>query len=70
MDALDNGTKPLDPDYWCAYLAAAIGCALVTEPFDHSRKALEHSLREFTKARACTASLREDIRRIRKGETL
>lgn len=54
---------PLTHDYWCAYLAASIGGALVTEPFEHAKPALKQALADFTKSRACSAEVRTLIRK-------
>lgn len=63
----NNGDRPRGHDYWAVYLAAAIGGALVTRPFEMSRVALRMALQEFTKSRSCSAELREIIRSM-KGE--
>ena len=61
-----NGHKPTGAEYWSAYLAAAIGGALVTEPYEMSKGALKHALQAFTRSKSCSAHLREEIARIGK----
>jgi hypothetical protein len=68
--AAGNGHTETSDTYWVAYLAAAIGGALVTKPWEHARGGLERALRDFTKARACSTELRDMIAKIQKGETL
>lgn len=63
-----NGHKEHSSDYWAAYLAAAIGGALVTEPYELSKTALRHALQAFTRSQACSLELREIIGKLRKGE--
>lgn len=65
--ALDNGHKPLDADYWCVRLAAAIGGALHVPPA-LARAELERALKEFTEARIVSADVRRMIREHTKGE--
>lgn len=65
---LDNGNVPLDSDYWAQSLAAAIGMALVTKPFELSKAALRRALRDFSRSQACNAELRDYLRDKMKGE--
>jgi hypothetical protein len=63
-----NGHSELGFEYWSAFLAAAIGGALVTEPFELSKRALRDALQRFTRSQQCSTELREIIRNMRKGE--
>jgi hypothetical protein len=62
--ALDSGHRPLDADYWCVYLAAAIGGALALPELEHARPELGRALREFQQARICTSEIRALIRQV------
>jgi hypothetical protein len=63
-----NGHRPLDSDYWAQSLAAAIGMALVTKPFELSKAALRRALQDFSKSETCNAELRDYLRGKLKGE--
>lgn len=63
-----NGHRPLDHDYWAQSLAAAIGIALVTKPFELSRAALKRALSDFARSQACNAELRTYLQTKLKGE--
>lgn len=64
-----NGHTPTDSDYWAQSLAAAIGMALVTKPFEHSKAALKRALLDFSRSQACNAELRAYLRGKLKGES-
>jgi hypothetical protein len=64
-----NGHHETSPEYWVAYLAAAIGGALVTQPFEVSKAALKDALRRFTKSQACSSHLRDEIAAIGRERT-
>lgn len=63
-----NGHAPTDADYWAQSLAAAIGMALVTKPFELSRAALRRALQDYARSQACNAELRDYINGKLKGE--
>ncbi len=68
MESNGNGHIPLDSDYWAQSLAAAIGMALVTKPYELSRAALRRALQDFSKSQACNAELRTYLQTKLKGE--
>jgi hypothetical protein len=63
-----NGHTPTDPEYWCAYLAAAIGGALSLRPLELAREELRRALRKFTDSQSCSDALRSEIAKLSKGE--
>lgn len=63
-----NGHTPTDSDYWAQSLAAAIGMALVTKPYELSRAALRRALQDFSRSQACNAELRAYLQGKLKGE--
>jgi hypothetical protein len=63
-----NGHTPTDSDYWVQSLAAAIGMALVTEPYELSKAALKRALQDYMRSRACNAELRDYLQGKLKGE--
>ena len=63
-----NGHRPLDHDYWAQSLAAAIGIALVTKPYELSKAALRRALRDFASSQSCNHELRTYIDGKLKGE--
>ncbi len=64
----NNGPWPRDYDYWAQSLAAAIGMALVTKPFELSKSTLRRALQDFSKSQACNAELRTYLQSKMKGE--
>ena len=60
--AATNGHHPHDPEYWMAYLAAAIAHALNAEPCEATRKMLRKNLNEFMRSSCCSAKLAEHLR--------
>jgi hypothetical protein len=63
-----NGHTPTDSDYWAQSLAAAIGMALVTKPYELSKAALRRALQDYARSQACNAELRTYIQAKLKGE--
>lgn len=66
--AVGNGHKPTDFEYWCVYLAAAIGGALSLNPLELAREELRRALRGFTNSQTCSAAMRAEITKLGKGE--
>ena len=62
MPGATNGHHPSDPEYWMAYLAAAIAHALEAEPCEAGRLMLRKNLNTFMRSKCCSTRLAEHIR--------